>query len=389
MHRCATAVFLTSLTFALAARAAAPEFNIKELERPRVLPAANAFLKQEPQTVTAFSAKRSAGNLHDFFSEGDYWWPDPANPAGPYIQKDGMTNPDNFVDHRRAMIRFSIHTATLAAAYRITGDPKYADHALKHLRAWFVDEATRMNPNLQYAQAIQGRSTGRGTGIIDTIHLIEVARSAALLERAGVLKDEDLAATRKWFADYLTWMTTSKNGKEEMNAKNNHGTCWVMQVAAFASFTGDQEKLAMCRKRFKETLLPDQMAADGSFPLELKRTKPYGYSIFNLDAMATTCHILWTPEDNLWTFATGDGRSMRKGVEFLYPYLKNKSSWPHKPDVMFHEFWPVRSPALLFPAMAYKEAKFFETWKGLEANPTNDEVIRNVPIRQPVLWVDE
>ena len=55
----------------------------------------------------------------------------------------------------------------LAAAYKITGERKYADHAAAHLRAWFIDEATRMNPNLQYAQAIQGRFTGRGTGIIE------------------------------------------------------------------------------------------------------------------------------------------------------------------------------------------------------------------------------
>jgi hypothetical protein len=362
--------------------------DLKQIERQRVVGAADGFLSEKTVTVTAFPAPRSAGGVHDFFSEGDYWWPDPKNPDGPYIQRDGMTNPDNFVKHRQAMIRFSIHTATLAAAYKITGDRKYADHAVAHLRAWFVDEETLMNPNLQYAQAIKGRTTGRGIGIIDTIHLVEVAQSARLLQQAGILQGEDLATVKKWFENYLTWMTTSKNGQEEMNARNNHGTCWVMQVAAFASFTGDAEKLALCRKRFKEVLLPDQMAADGSFPQELRRTKPYGYSIFNLDAMATLCRILSTPDDNLWTYTTADGRNVRKAIEFLHPYLKDKSKWPHKPDVMFWEFWPVRSPCLLFAGLAYHEPKYLETWKGLEANPTNEEVIRNLPIRQAVLWVD-
>ena len=158
---------------------------------------------------------------------------------------------------------------------------------------------------------------------------------------------------KKWFADYLHWLTTHANGLDEMKAKNNHGTCFVMQEAAFAAFTGDQERLAECRKRFKEILLPKQMAADGSFPEELRRTKPYGYSLFNADAMATVCQILSTPQENLWEFTTEDGRNMRKAVEYLYPYIKDKSTWPHKHDVMFWEFWPVRSPILLFGGLAY------------------------------------
>jgi len=195
------------------------------LERPRVVPAADAYLKEQPITVTAAHSPRSAGGVHDFFSEGDYWWPDPSSTTMPYIQRDGMTNPDNFVAHRHAMVRMSIQVATLTSAYRITGDQKYARHAIKHLVAWFVDDATKMNPNLQYAQAIKGVTTGRGIGVIDTVHLIEPARSAQILEKAGVLKGDDLAGVKKWFADYLTWMTTSKNGTDEMKAENNHGTC--------------------------------------------------------------------------------------------------------------------------------------------------------------------
>jgi hypothetical protein len=173
-----------------------------------------------------------------------------------------------------------------------------------------------------------------------------------------------------------------------MNAKNNHGTCWVMQVAAFASFTGDAKILDDCRKRFKEVLLPNQMAKDGSFPQELRRTKPYGYSLFNLDAMTTCAWLLSTKEDNLWIYTLPDGRNMKKAIDYLHPYLKDKSKWPLKPDVMFWEYWPVRTPCLLFGAIAYDEANYFNTWKSLEANPTNEEVIRNLPMRQPVLWVN-
>jgi hypothetical protein len=370
-------------------RAADVRLDIIQLDRDRVLKAADQYLNESPVTITSFRAERSTGGLHDFFSEGDYWWPDPANPNGPYIQRDGMTNPDNFVKHRQALFRMSIQVPALASAFKITNDPKYARHAIAHLRAWFIDEPTRMNPNLQYAQAIKGVSTGRGIGIIDTIHLIEVARSIALLEKSGALSADDAAKIKKWFADYLEWMTTSKNGQDEKKAANNHGTCWLMQAAAFATLVGDEPKLAEYRKRYKEVLLPNQFAADGSFPQELRRTKPYSYSLFNLDAMATICQILSTPADNLWTYSTPDGKNMKQAIEFMYPFIADKSKWPHKPDVMFWEFWPVRSPSLLFAELAYQEPKYVTLWQKLDANPTNEEVLRNLPVRQPVLWVDK
>jgi hypothetical protein len=251
--------------------------DLAALERSRVLTAANAYLNEQPRTITASRSPRSAGGLHDFFSEGDYWWPDPANPGGPYIQRDGMTNPDNFVEHRRALMRLSVQVPALAAAWKLTGDSRYAEQAARHLRAWFVDEPTRMNPSLQYAQAIHGRTAGRGIGIIDTIHLVEVARAIEVLEPSRALPQAQLAGIRQWFADYLAWMTSDPHGIEERDAKNNHGTCWVMQVAAFARLTRNEALQAMARERFKTVLIPGQLAPDGSFPLELKRTKPYGY----------------------------------------------------------------------------------------------------------------
>src|SRR5436190_23928534 len=141
--------------------AAPPQLNIRALDRSRILKAANQYLTEKLSTITDVSSPRSAGGRHDFFSEADYWWPDPKNPTGPYIQRDGMSNPDNFVAHRHAMIRLSLHVPALAAAWMLTKEERYAVHAAKHLRAWFLDSATLMNPNLQYAQAIHGRFTGR------------------------------------------------------------------------------------------------------------------------------------------------------------------------------------------------------------------------------------
>jgi len=362
--------------------------DVAAIDRARILRAANQYLSEQPITITASSSPRSAGGLHDFFSEADYWWPDPKNPAGPYIQRDGMSNPDNFVAHRRALMRLSVQVPALVAAWKLTKDKRYLHQATLHLVAWFVDERTRMNPNLQYAQAIHGITTGRGTGIIDTIHLVEVARAIEVMEPADALSADDLAKIKHWFADYLQWMTTSKNGTDERDARNNHTTCWVMQVAAFAHLVGDQKLLAYCRERFKTVIVPNQIAVNGSFPEELRRTKPYGYELFNLEAMATVCRILSTSQDDLFSFQTADGRGFRRAVEYMAPFIADKESWPLKPDVMYYQQWPMRQASLLFAGIAFHRPDYIELWKRLPADSDVEEVIRNFFIRQPVLWID-
>lgn len=363
---------------------AAPD--VAALERQRVIAAADQDLREAPSTITASHSPRSSGGLHDFYSEGDYWWPDPDYPGGPYIQRDGLSNPDNFNDHRRALMRFSVQVPALVAAWKLSGDTRYAGHAVKHLRAWFIDDATRLNPNLQYAQAIFGRSTGRGIGIIDTIHLVEVARAVEVLQASGALPAADEASIKQWFSAYLQWLTHSKNGIDERDARNNHGTCWLMQVAAFAHLTGDQELLAYSRDRFKTVLLPNQLAADGSFPLELKRTKPYGYALFNLEAMSALSEILSTPSDNLWTYTTSDGRGMRQAMAYMAPYIRDKKRWPLPPDVMYDGEWPMRQSSLLLAGCALDRPDYLALWRTLPADSTVDEVVRNFFIRQPVLW---
>lgn len=364
------------------------KFNVASFDRARVIKAANQYLSEKPITITASTSSRSAGGPHDFFSEGDYWWPDPKDPNAPYIQRDGMTNPDNFVEHRRALIRLSLQVPALVAAWKLTKDKRYATHAAAHLRAWFIDERTRMNPNLQYAQAIHGRTTGRGIGIIDTIHLVEVARAIEILKDSGAFSMTELGALTQWFKDYLSWMTSSKNGIEERDAKNNHGTCWVMQVAAFAHLTGDQKLSEYCRDRFRTIIVANQIAADGSFPEELRRTKPYGYSLFNLEAMAAICQILSTAGENLFTFQTADGRGFRRAMEYMAPFIRDKKSWPLKPDVMYDHEWPMRQNSLLFAGLGLNRPEYFEVWKKLPADSHVEEVVRNFFIRQPVLWVE-
>jgi hypothetical protein len=368
------------------ASARAPSVDVVAIDRARIVRAADRYLGDAPVTVTAARSSRSAGGPHDYFSEGDYWWPDPEHPDGPYIQRDGMSNPDNFTAHRAALMRLSVQVPALVAAWVVTHDRRYADHARQHLRAWFVDEKTSMTAHLQYAQAIHGRMTGRGTGIIDTVHLVEVARAITRLDDASLQPASERDAVKDWFRRYVTWMTTHQYGIDEREAKNNHGTCWVMQVAALARYVGRTDLTAYCRDRYRTVLLPNQFAADGSFPEELRRTKPYGYSLFNLDAMAMVCEILGTAGDNLWTYELPDGRGMRKAMAFMAPFIADKHRWPHSPDVMYFDNWPVRQPSLLFAGLALNEPKYIDVWCTLDPDPTVEEIVRNYFIRQPVLW---
>jgi hypothetical protein len=298
-----------------------------------------------------------------------------------------MTNPDNFVAHRQSMVRLSRVVGSLASAYKVTGDEKYVRQAFRHVEAWFVNPATMMNPSLEYAQAIKGRVTGRGIGIIDTIHLMEVAQGISLMEKAAAADATVLAGAKDWFRRYLKWLTTHQYGQDEMNAKNNHGTCWVMQVASFARLTGDHELMNQCRTRFKTVLLPEQMAVDGSFPLELRRTKPYGYSLFNLDAMAMICQIISDDANDLWNYQTPDGKSVRKAISFLFPYVADKSKWPYAKDVMYWDDWPVAHPFLVFGALKFGVPEWFETWKKLDHSPKVEEILRNLPVRNTLIWL--
>jgi len=357
--------------------------QIIDIEHDRVIKRANKFLDVKPQTVTASSCSRSMGGKHDFFSEGPYWWPDPANPDGPYIKKDGLRNSDRFENDDKALTSFSELVSTLTSAYLLTGKEKYVTSAMQHLKAWFVDTTTRMNPNMLYAQAIRGVSSGRGVGIIDAVPLIDVAKSVMILEHSPYVSSQDIEQFKEWFQQFILWFSTHPNGIHEMKAKNNHGAWWHAQVAAYASLTGDQKALQLCLNHYKEILLPDQMALDGSFPLELARTKPYAYSLFVLDAMSS---LAWTLSDtnfNVWNYTLPDMRGLTKGLDFIMPYLKDKTKWPYAKDVANWDDQPNARQFMLLAALAGNNPEWFKLWKALdEKNKSFSASLKN-----PLLWI--
>jgi hypothetical protein len=374
----------SSLGAGLRAQTSGYDF-VARTDRRRILDAATRYANLEIRTITSCPTPRSPGGLHDFFSQADYFWPNPANPSGPYVNRDGQSNPDNFNEHRKAMIALSIQMPALTAAWVLTQDHQFGAHAADHLRAWFIAPATRMNPNLEYSQGVKGVSSGRSYGIIDTLHLVEVARAASIIAPA-FLSAPDRGALKAWFSDYLQWLKTSQKGVTEKNSLNNHAVCWALQASEFARLIDDKATRSEVATQFKEVFLPNQMASDGSFPKELARTKPYSYSIFNFDVMAMIGQSLLDSGTNLFAFALPDGRGLCKGAAFLYPFLEDRNAWPYKKDVEHFESLPVRSPGLLFSGLACDQKSYLELWSRLNPDPTDPEIIRNYPVRQPILW---
>jgi hypothetical protein len=380
-------LLIAALLAAPAAWAKPPKaFDIRAIERRRLLPQADALLAAQPRTIAAIRAPRSPAGPQDYYSEGDYWWPDPANPGGPYVRRDGRSNPDKFDGHRDALIAFGRTVPALAALWDLTRDRRFADAAMRHLTAWFVDPKTRMNPNLDHAQAIIGVNSGRAIGVIDTLQIVEVARAAAFFARDDAPGYAAIrAGVEGWFAAYLEWLTTSPFGTTERDEKNNHGTCWLLQAASFAALLGRADVLDDARTRLKTIIVPTQIEPDGRQPLELARTKPFAYSLFNLDVLAASAWLLGGRE--LIDWKTPDGRSIGGAIAWMAPYVADKTKWPLPPDVEYWDGFPVRQPSLLFGGIALKRSDWLDLWQTLNPDPVIGEVVRNFPVRQPLLWL--
>ncbi len=342
-----------------------------------------------PPVINSISAIRSPGGENDFYSEGDYWWPNPNTKDGlPYILRDGETNPGCFNEHRKLLINMAQCISSLTRKYIQENNYEYIKTIESIISKWFINPKTKMNSHLKYAQAIPGHCQGRGIGIIDTVHLAEVAVALKKLEIAQCLTSSVLTGSKSWFRNYLYWIIDHPYGVEERNTINNHSTCWYLQAATFAKLIDNKKLINEFQQDFCNILLPRQMDINGSFPHELNRTKPYSYSIFNLEIMTALCQIHSDSNVNLYNYSTNNGKSIKKGIEFLYPYLKDKKQWPYPKDIMYWNHWPIKHSCLFFCGHAYNNKSYLQLWEKLPYSFDTFEITRNSPIKTPELWLN-
>ena len=295
---------------------------------------ANRALEIKPPAVMEKPRAGASGDKHDFLSQAPYFWPDPAKPDGlPYIRRDGHRNPESGDEHSDAprMGRMANTAGTLAFAFYFSGDERYAAHATKVLRVWFLNPGTRMNPNFDQAQAIPGVNNGRGIGMIESRSLMEVCDAVGLLAGSRNWTRADDAAMQKWMREFLDWTQTSKNGRDERAAKNNHGSWYDAQVTHLALFTGETNLARRIVESAKTNRIAVQFKPDGSQSLELAREDSFGYSRFNLSALFTLATRAEHLGVDLWHFESKDGASLRRGLDFLLPYVEDaKKEWPYE-----------------------------------------------------------
>jgi hypothetical protein len=128
----------------------------------------------------------------------------------------------------------------LAIAYYFTQNETYAAGAAATLRAWFLDPASMMNPNMEFAANIPGGANGSYSGIIATTFRwsAKLTDSEALLRGSRHWSEQESVQFQAWNRNYLQWFLTSKPANKEANSTNNHFTWMEVQALALALSTG-------------------------------------------------------------------------------------------------------------------------------------------------------
>ena len=343
------------------AKAAAPSDESIAKALKKLITDADKALAVAPPSVMQKTKVPPSGDKHDYMSIAPYYWPNPATKDGlPYVRKDGKVNPESREEAANDTLRARLvgtTVETLALGYYFTGDEKYAEHAAKVLRTWFLDPATRMTPHFRFAQAVPGVNDGRGTGILEARGLADAADAAILLVGSKHWSAADQQALLAWGSAYFEWLTASKNGQDEHAAKNNHGTWYDVQAVKWALVLGRMDKAKELCIAAGPGRIGVQVEPDGKQPLELARTASFSYSCFNLRALSTLAGLSEHAGVDLWHHQTADGRSIRAALDFLVPYLgKDPKPWTMQ---QIHESKPDEVlPVLRAAGIAYRDEHY-------------------------------
>ncbi|MGJ8640035.1 MAG: chondroitinase-B domain-containing protein [Opitutaceae bacterium] len=282
-------------------------------------------------SVTANERVPPSGDVRAYYSTGPYWWANPDTEDGlPYVRRDGEFNPERDLVSDRAPLHAMVADVwTLTMAYHASGDERYALFAQQLIRVWFLDDETGMLPNLNHAQAIPGKTDGRGTGIIDTLVFVELMDALRLLEDSYTWSLDEQTALRDWFSDYLEWLTFHPNGIDECASKNNHGTAYDLQQLAIADYLGETNLAAMIIERVKSERIDTQITPEGLQPLEYKRTRSWSYCTENLEHFARLAVIARQYGQNLFQYRSAEGANLLTALNFLLPHARDpEATWP-------------------------------------------------------------
>lgn len=335
---------------------------------------ADSALNRGPYSVTFKDKTPPGGTKHDYMSVGPYWWPDSTKSDGlPYIRKDGQVNPERYTIKDAAFHNSLCHDVFLLALARYyTGDAKYARHASHLLNTWFLADATRMNPHLNFGQSIPGVTNGRGIGLIDTRRVAYLIDGIQLLRGAGALSEDLYAGIRSWYGEFLDWMLDSPIGQDEARQHNNHGTYYDVQAVSIALFAGRRETARKILEEKTKERIDKQLEADGSQPHELARTLSGNYSQMNLAGFLELALLAENTDVDLWNYRSNTGKSIKNALTWMLPYAEGSTPWTYKQIKPIN--WSSYLTTAAVAAPKYPDIDFETLWKK-HSRPANMELL--------------
>ena len=330
--------------------------SIKYLKRQ-----ADKLLDMAPLSVIEKEQTPPSGDKHDYMSMSKYWWPNPDTKDGlPYIRKDGEVNPGSEKIKDPSYVGKLISSVEiLSIAFYITNESKYSEKASQLLRVWFLNESTKMNPNLNYAQSVKGKNEGTKSGIIDVNGFHRLIDAIGLLETSKEWTTENKAGIKKWISEFLTWLRTSKNGVEESKSKNNHGTWYDVQLVSCLLYLDKNEEAKDHLESTSKKRFDSQIEADGKQPVELARTNGMSYTLFNLRAFFKLSLLAEKVKVDLWNYKSNDGGSIRNAFDYFLPFVLDPDKWEYKQISPFNK--KDMYPLLLIAQKKYDD-KIYSEW---------------------------
>ena len=301
----------------------------KEINDLKLL--ADKAVEESPYTITKYSAPKTDGaSVNDYYSDSPYWWPVDGDPTAPFLRRDGERNPDTFMDHKDEVAKFYKGIMSMAFYSYFTNNSDYGKKANELLKVFFVDEATKMNPNLKYSQLIRNRTKRRGVGIIDGRRFAALTEAIILLKQNDQLDKKVFEGIKSWYSDLLIWLTTSYYGLDEKQRGNNHGTWWSAQVALSSNLLQNYDQIKLLDEHSKHYLLDNQIDKNARQPLEEARTKSLSYSTFNVTAHSYLNSIFIKNKIDNWNYINKNGATLINVVDYLIPFVVNPSDWEIK-----------------------------------------------------------
>ncbi len=335
------------------------------------------FLTLPIRTVVDKGAVPPSGDKHDFFSIGRYFWPNAQTADGlPWVRRDGDVNPTGFselYDKQASDDMFSA-VAILGQGYFFHGEEAMVARAAEYVTKWFVDPATRMHPNLNFAEGVPGKAFGRAQGIMAFSKMVDLLDALALVQDSPSWTPEVASGLRAWISEFYVWLGTHPNALREGEARNNHGTYFDAQQAALALYLGKQDEARAIVEAAKERRIATPIEPTGLQPFEVERANSWFYSTFNLRGLMDLAAIGERVGVDLWRYETADGRGIRKALDLLVAVVQGTEPWPYAGEVEEGRIYEL----LLRASKAYGEPRYAQIAEALPAVDESEERSRRI-----------